>query len=143
MLIIHDPSAPQSRYSHYLAELLRIEGLVSSQACNLADLNESTLAAHDIVILPRTTLDRHQITLFYDYVTAGGTLLALLPDNNLVKALGFTPCYQLIPHGQLTVDDSTLVAEPIDVIGPTAIWRVPDDATTLAHINQQPAQQHY
>ena len=139
MLIIHDPSAPQSRYSHYLAELLRLEGLVSYQATNLSKLNESTLAGHDIVILPRTTLDRHQITLLCDYVTAGGTLLALLPDNNLVKALGFTPCYQLIPHGQLTVDDTTIVAEPIDVIGPTAIWHGPDDTTVLAHINQQPA----
>ena len=74
MLIIHDPSAPQSRYSHYLAELLRLEGLVSYQATNLSKLNESTLAGHDIVILPRTTLDRHQITLLCDYVTAGGTL---------------------------------------------------------------------
>ena len=139
MLIIHDPSAPQSRYSHYLAELLRLEGLVSYQATNLSKLNESTLAGHDIVILPRTTLDRHQITLLCDYVTAGGTLLALLPENNLVKALGVTPCYQLIPHGQLTVDDTTIVAEPIDVIGPTAIWHGPDDTTVLAHINQQPA----
>ena len=60
MFIIHDPSAPQCRYSHYLAELLRLEGLVSSQDCNLADLNESTLVGHNIVILPRTTLDRNQ-----------------------------------------------------------------------------------
>lgn len=139
MLIIHDPSAPQSRYSHYLAELLRLEGLVSGQACNLADLNESTLTGHDIVILPRTTLDRHQIALLCDYVTLGGKLLALLPDNNLIKALGITPCYQLIPHGRLTVGASLIVTEPIDVIGPTAIWHVPDDATVLAHINQQPA----
>jgi hypothetical protein len=139
MLIIHDPTAPQSRYSHYLAELLRLEGLVSGQACNLADLNESTLTGHDIVILPRTTLDRHQIALLCDYVTLGGKLLALLPDNNLIKALGITPCYQLTPHGQLTVGASLIVTEPIDVIGPTAIWHVPDDATVLAHINQQPA----
>lgn len=139
MLIIHDPSAPQSRYSHYLAELLRLEGLVCSQACNLADLNESTLVGHDIVILPRTTLDRHQIALLCDYVTLGGKLLALLPDNNLIKALGITPCYQLTPQGQLTACASTIVVEPIDVIGPTAIWRVPDDTTVLAHINQHPA----
>ena len=139
MLIIHDPHAPQSRYSPYLAELLRLEGLVSYQATNLSELNATTLAGHDIVILPRTTLDRHQIALLCDYVTTGGTLLALLPDNNLVKALGFTPCYQLIPHGQLTMCDATIVTEPIDVIGPTAIWQVPADATMLAHINQQPA----
>lgn len=139
MLIIHDPHAPQSRYSHYLAELLRLEGLMSSQACNLGDLSATTLMGHDMVVLPRTTLDRHQIALLCDYVTAGGTLLALLPDNNLLKALGFTPCYQLIPHGQLTVADSHIVTEPIDVIGPTAIWQVPDDTTIIAHINQHPA----
>ncbi|NBU64448.1 MAG: hypothetical protein EBS29_08120, partial [Chloroflexia bacterium] len=139
MLIIHDPHAPQSRYSHYLAELLRLEGVMSYQAGNLADLSAATLAGHDMVILPRTTLDRQQITLLCDYVTAGGTLLALLPDNNLVKALGLTPCYQLVPHGQLTVADSLIVTEPIDVIGPTAIWQVPSDATILAHINHHPA----
>ncbi len=139
MLIIHDPSAPQSRYSHYLAELLRLEGLVSSQSIDLSDLNAATLKGHDIVILPRMTLDRHQIILLCNYVTAGGTLLAFLPDNNLVKACGLTPHFQLIPHGLLTVGDTTIVTEPIDVIGPTAIWHVPDDATILAHINQQPA----
>jgi len=139
MLIIHDPHAPQSRYSHYLAELLHLEGLMSSHAFDLADLSTTTLAGHDIVILPRTTLDRYQIALLCDYVTTGGTLLALLPDNNLVKALGLTPRYQLIPHGQLTMCDTTIVAEPIDVIGPTAIWQVPADTTILAHINQHPA----
>jgi hypothetical protein len=139
MLIIHDPHAPQSRYSHYLAELLRLEGIMSSQSANLSDLSATTLIGHDMVVLPRTTLDRHQIALLCAYVTTGGTLLALLPDNNLVTALGITPCYQLIPHGQLTVGDTTIVAEPIDVIGPTAIWQVPDDATIVANINQHPA----
>jgi hypothetical protein len=69
---------------------------------NLGDLSATTLMGHDIVILPRTTLDRHQIALLCGYVAAGGTLLALLPDNNLVNTLGLT-CYQIIPHGQLIV----------------------------------------
>ncbi|RLT40592.1 MAG: hypothetical protein DWI57_08220 [Chloroflexi bacterium] len=142
MLLLHIPSDPRSRYSRYLGEILRLEGFADWAEADIAALDAPLLAAHDLVILPRTALSQAQMDLLLDFVRQGGRLLALLPDSHLAAQLGLRPLYRGLDGGYLRIETAHptvagLAAQPVQIIGPSVNWAIDPNAAveTLAHIH--------
>jgi hypothetical protein len=142
MLLIHAAADPRSRYSHYLAEILRLEGFADFGEVDLSALDEALLGEHELLILPRVALSLSQMNLLVDYVQQGGHLLALLPDSHLVARLGLRPRYRGIDDGYLHVDPSQalhgIAHAPIQNIVPSVSWSVEDSssAAVLAWVHE-------
>lgn len=143
MRILHDPSDRRSRYSHYLAELLRSEGFIHFTEADLSTLTESDLSDEDLLILPRVALSAAQMDYLHDYIHSGGRLLALLPDAEFVARLGLQPQHRAIDGGYLQINSGSsqmagLCTETVQVIVPAVNWQVTDEksATVFAHIQR-------
>jgi len=143
MLIIHDPNQQQSRYSAYLGELLQSEGLAALQHITLADLDEATAQAADLIVLPRMALSTHHVDIISLAVAQGTHLLCLMPAPTLATRLGITLLHRVIPHGRIHVETTLLphldAAISLDVLTPALCWHLPQDCNVLATIETQPA----
>jgi hypothetical protein len=141
MLLIHAPIDHHSRYSQYLAEILRLEGFVEFDELDLAAIDTNQLARHDLILLPRVTLTRAQAELVEQYVTGGGKLIAFLPDAYLARRFGVTSTWRGLDNGWLHPDATApaltgLCAEPVQIVTTAAGWALADPAqgTQLAHL---------
>jgi hypothetical protein len=141
MLLIHAPHDYHSRYSHYLAEILRLEGFADFDEADIATLDAVGLARHGLVILPRLTLTRTQAELMQQYVTSGGRLLSMMPDAQFVPHFGLAPTWCGIDGGWLHLDPSQpavqgFCAEPAQIVVPAVGWALSEqaNATILAHM---------
>ncbi|MEO8225096.1 MAG: N,N-dimethylformamidase beta subunit family domain-containing protein, partial [Gammaproteobacteria bacterium] len=76
-------SSANNPFTKYYAEILRAEGLNAFLSSDLSTVTPSVLAAHDIVILGEMPLSAPQVSMFTDWVTAGGQLIAMRPDKKL------------------------------------------------------------
>lgn len=143
MLIIHDPSQQQARYSAYLGELLQSEGLATQQHVTLADLDMATAQAADLIVLPRMALAATHVDIIAAAVAQGTHLLCLMPAPTLATRLGITLTHRVIPHGRVSVDSALLphldAPVSLDVLTPALCWQVPAASTILASIDTQPA----
>ncbi len=141
MLLIHNKNDPHSLYSHYLAEILRLEGFADFTELNLAEIQAATLAQQDLVILPRLSATQAEAELLYNYVAQGGHLLAFLPDARFARRFGLTSNWQGIDRGWLHINAENpalqgLCSEPVQIIVPAVSWSLAADAavTALAQI---------
>src|SRR6185436_5555865 len=85
ILVVTNPSNP---FSTYYPEILRTEGLNEFATMNLSSVTAGTLSSYDSVILGETPLSAAQVTMFTNWVTAGGNLIAMRPDKQLAGTLG-------------------------------------------------------
>lgn len=141
MLLFHDSCDHRSRYSHYLAEILRCEGLIDFTEADIATLSVRDLAHEDLLILPRVALSEMQMDKLLAFLQSGGRLVAMLPDAHFVTRLGLHPQHRAIDGGYLCTDGSqSLVAglctEAVQIIVPAVTWQIRDVTTTtvLAHL---------
>jgi hypothetical protein len=148
MLILHNPADPASRYSHFLAAILRGEGYADLQENDLAGITATSttgdLARHDLVLLPRCALTWEEIDLLTQYVAAGGVLIAFQPDYQLVRRFGLEPTFGGAVSARMTINTrlpilAALCDEAVDIVVPTVHWRIPDgvNATPLATLTQE------
>lgn len=147
MLLIHDGRQHQSRYSHYLATLLRSEGLVALTEVELADLSPATLHGVDCIILPRMALTPAHVTIIMTAVAAGSSLLCMMPAPHLAETLGFRMHHRIVPHGSIAVAPQLLphLAETItlDLHTPALCWDMPTHARCWGWVDAQPALVHF
>jgi hypothetical protein len=106
VLIVSNSTNPFSRYA---VEILRAEGITSfatkdiSQLSTAADLN-----GYDAVVLGEMTLNAAQATLFTNWVTAGGTLIAFRPGGTALSSLmGITKLSGTLSDKYLLVNTAT------------------------------------
>ncbi len=123
-------------FSHYLAEILRAEGLNLFSVMDVSEVDAPTLAPHDVVVLGETPLDDAQVAMLTEWTHAGGTLIAMRPDRRLAPLLGLTPADGTSSEGYLRVDTSTgpgvgIVDETMQFHGVADHWSVAA-ATPLA-----------
>ncbi|NJN82739.1 MAG: hypothetical protein HC802_10990 [Caldilineaceae bacterium] len=142
MLLIHNSADPHARYSHYLAEILRLEGFMDADEADYEKVNATTLSAHDLVILPRLTPTMGQAEALLDYLVQGGSLIAFLPAPNLARRLGLQVLYRGIEAGYLHLDSAEplnrgFIHDPLQIIVPAVAWAAPadNDARVLATIS--------
>src|SRR5260370_1884780 len=106
-------TSPSSTYAKYYAGILRTEGLNAFAVADIGTVTATTLSAYDVVILAPATLTAAQATMFTSWVTAGGNLIAMRPDSQLLTLLGLTSAGSALSNGYLVVDTSTATGNGI------------------------------
>jgi VCBS repeat-containing protein len=131
-------------FGRYYAEILRAEGLNAFTVTDISNVTAGMLANYDVVILAEMSLTSAQATLFGDWVTAGGNLIAMRPDAQLASLLGITPAGGTLSDAYLLVDTANApgagivnqtiqfhgAADRYTLNGATAIATLYSDATT-------------
>jgi len=115
ILVVQD-STSTDPYQNYIPELLTTEGLNGFQTAQLGDLTLTFLtpANYDVVILPHLTLTSAEVTLFQNYVNAGGTLVGFRPDLQLASVFGVSSLGTTLPEAWLKID-TTMPYAPAQV----------------------------
>jgi hypothetical protein len=140
MLLVHEQADPTSRFSHYLRELLAIEGFAMIDEITRDTLGQRLVPGARGVVLPRMQLPLDLADEMAGWVHGGGRLVALHPDNALLKRLGFVPGYVHVTDGVLSFPETDLFAglplDPVQAIVPVSVFSAgPDiDATVLATV---------
>jgi hypothetical protein len=123
-------------FSTYYAEILRGEGANAFAVLDLSQVTASTLGAYDVVILGEAPLTLAQVTMFSDWVTGGGNLIAMRPDKQLAGLLGLLDAAATLSNGYLLVNTASTAGTGI--VGQTMQFHGASDryslngATTLA-----------
>jgi hypothetical protein len=104
VLIVTSSANP---FTTYLAEILRTEGLNAFTTADLTTVNAGTLTSYDVVILGEMPLTTGQATMFSDWVTQGGNLIAMRPDKKLAPMLGLTDVGTTLAEAYLLVNTAT------------------------------------
>jgi hypothetical protein len=89
-------------FASYLPEILRGEGLNEFDVADIGSVGPQTLAAHDVVVLGRTSLSDAQVAMFSAWVQGGGNLVAMRPDKKLAGLLGLADAGGTRDEGNLT-----------------------------------------
>jgi hypothetical protein len=111
-------TSPSSTFGKYYAEILRTEGLNAFAVADIGTVTAATLSAYDVAILAPATLTAAQVTMFTNWVNAGGNLIAMRPDSQLLTLLGLTSAGSPLFNAYLVVDTSTspgngIVSQPM------------------------------
>src|SRR5690606_38572270 len=83
-------SAATNPFSRYTVEILRAEGLNEFLAVDISQVNATMLANYDVVVLGEMPLSSANVTMFTNWVNAGGKLIAFKPDSQLNGLMGLT-----------------------------------------------------
>jgi Domain of unknown function (DUF4082)/Bacterial Ig-like domain/Glycosyl hydrolases family 16 len=114
-------------FSLYYAEILRTEGFNAFAVSDISSMSATTLAAYDVVILGQMPLTATQVTMFSNWVNAGGQLIAMRPDKQLAGLLGLTDASSTLANAYLLVNTATgpgvgIVAETIQFHGTADLY---------------------
>jgi hypothetical protein len=122
----------RNKFSSYTNEILRAEGYNEFSTVDLAFLttNSGLLGQYDIVILGQTSLSAAQVTMFTNWVNAGGDLIALRPDRKLAGLLGLATATPTLANAYLRVN--TAVAPGSGITDQTIQFHGSADRYTLA-----------
>jgi hypothetical protein len=122
VLLVHRTGDSTAAYSHYLRELLAIEGFADIDEIEVDGLPEALASKPNLVVLPRIELAGKISDLIRSYVEQGGNLLVLHPDQILLPKLSLKPTFGVVRDGILTFDQdgvfSGLPSDPVQVIVP-------------------------
>lgn len=137
MLLVHNAADSSSRFSHYLRELLLLEGFMGIDEIDAADLPARlSQSPGEAILLSRMSLPASTTDAIVAHLHRGGRLIAVHPDHFLLKRLGGTPAFAAIRKGFMSFADSALLAglplDPVQVVVPTVRWSAPAEITTLA-----------
>lgn len=100
-------SAATNPFSRYTVEILRAEGLNEFLAVDISQVNASMLAGYDVVVLGEMPLSASNVTLFTNYVNAGGKLIAFRPDAQLNSLMGLTSTGNTLSDQYLQVNTAS------------------------------------
>jgi hypothetical protein len=94
-------------FSRYLAEILTAEGLNAFSVQEISSVTESVLSGYDVVVLGEIALSPSQVSMFTNWVTAGGNLIAMRPDKKLAGLLGLSDAGTTLSEGYLLVNTAS------------------------------------
>ena len=100
-------------FTKYYAEILRAEGINAFDTVDISSLSAAALTGHDVVLLADVAMTAAQVTTLTDYVTAGGSLIAMRPDPQLGALLGITPAAGTLSDRYLAVEPAQEAAAGI------------------------------
>ena len=123
-------SSSGNAFSRYYAEILRTEGLNAFLVADISTVTASMLAGYDVVILGDMALSVAQATMFSDWVTSGGNLIAMRPDKKLASLMGLTDAGTTLPEGYLLVN--TAAAPGAGIVSQTIQFHGTADRYTLS-----------
>lgn len=100
-------SSAVNPFSRYPVEILRAEGLNEFYAMDVSQVSAATLDEYDVIILGEFPVTDQLVSDLTAWVTAGGTLIALRPDERLSSLLGILPTGSTLSDAYLLVNTST------------------------------------
>jgi hypothetical protein len=112
ILLIVDP-ASSNPFGNYIGEILRAEGINSFQTEAPTNVTGSYLASFPVVILAQASLSASQATLYTNYASQGGTLIAMRPDAQLAPVFGLTRAAGTTSEGYVLANSTNPVASGI------------------------------
>ncbi|HWM62689.1 MAG TPA: Ig-like domain-containing protein, partial [Solirubrobacterales bacterium] len=101
ILVISNTANP---FSRYYGEILRAEGLNEFTITDIANVTPALLGNHDVAILAEGALSAAQATTLGNWVQAGGNLISMRPDSDLVALLGLTSAGSTLGNAYLQVN---------------------------------------
>ncbi|WP_324672205.1 N,N-dimethylformamidase beta subunit family domain-containing protein [Hymenobacter sp. GOD-10R] len=104
ILVISSTANPFSRFP---VEILRAEGFNEFAARDIAQVDNTLLNAYDVVVLGDISVSPAQVTMLTNWVTAGGTLIALRPNAQLAPLLGLNPANGTLSDKYLLVNTAS------------------------------------
>ena len=133
ILVISSSSNP---FGRYYAEILRAEGLNEFTATDISLVTSATLAQYDVAILGEMPLTPGQVTMLTDWVSSGGSLIAMRPDKQLAGLLGLSDQSATLANAYLKVNTAAapgagIVSDTMQFHG-TADRYVTAGASTIA-----------
>jgi hypothetical protein len=117
-------------FSLYYAEIMRTEGFNAFTVSDIASVSATSLAAYDVVILGQMSLTATQVTMFSNWVNAGGQLIAMRPDKQLAGLLGLTDASSTLANAYLLVNTAT--GPGMGIVGQTIQFHGTADLYTLS-----------
>jgi len=123
-------SSSTNPFTRYYAEILRAEGLNAFLAADITTVTPTVLSSYDVVILGEMPLTAAQVTMFSDWVNAGGNLIAMRPDKQLATLLGLTDAGTTLPEAYLLVN--TGAAPGAGIVGQTMQFHGTADRYTIS-----------
>ncbi len=106
-------TSANANFGNYYAEILRNEGFNAFTVADVASISAATLAAHDVVILAKTSLTDAQVNRLTNWVRAGGNLIAMAPVPKLAPLLGLSGGGNTLSEGYLLVNTGHAVGNGI------------------------------
>jgi hypothetical protein len=100
-------SSPTNPFSRYYVEILRAQGLNEFAVKDLSVVTSADLVNYDVVILGEMALTAANVTVFTNWVNAGGTLISMRPDAQLLPLLGLTAVAGTLGDKYLQVNTAT------------------------------------
>jgi hypothetical protein len=127
-----------NQFSTYYSEILLAEGLNHFETVALPSVTSTVLANHDIAILGEMPLTASQVSMFTQWVTSGGKLIAMKPDKQLAGLLGLTSTSSTMSDEYILVNTSSspgagIVNQTVQYHGPADLYTV-NGATKIATI---------
>lgn len=110
ILVISSVTNP---YSRYPVEILRAEGLNGFAAKDINEVTATDLANYDVVIVGHFPLTEAHVTMFTDWITAGGTLIAFKPDAKLAPLMGIVAAGGTLLNQYLLVNSASIAGAGI------------------------------
>jgi len=123
-----------NKFTQYYQEILRAEGFNNFNAIDLAQITNEALAPYDVVILGEMQLTSNQVTMFSNWVAAGGNLIAMRPDKQLAALLGLNDAASVRSDAYLLVN--TAQAPGAGIVNQTIQYHSSADLYTLAGATQ-------
>ena len=135
ILVIASATNP---FTRYYGEILRNEGLNAYRIVDVSMVTPAMLTGYDVAILGEMALTAAQVTTMTDWVSAGGNLIAMRPDKQLVGLLGLSAAQGTMRDAYLRIDTASapgagIVGDPIQFHG-TADLYTAAGATTVANL---------
>jgi hypothetical protein len=122
---------PVNHFTDYLKELLTAEGLTTFATTDAGNIGGSvSLADYKVLVLGEVTLTPAQVTLVTNWVSAGGSLIAMRPAANLDALLGLNPAQGTQDGGYILID--TTQAPGAGITAETMQYHGPADRHTVA-----------
>jgi hypothetical protein len=113
ILLIVNQDSP-NLFGVYLGEILRAEGMNCFHTADLSRVQSGVLEKYDIVILAETPLDASQAEMFEAFVSRGGSLVGMRPDDRLGSVFGVKRSGNILSNGYIKTESDHPVSVGIN-----------------------------
>ena len=127
ILVIASATNP---YSRYYDEIMRAEGLNEFSLQDIAAVTPAMLSSYRVAILGEMQLTSNQVSTLTNWVSGGGSLIAMRPDKQLANVLGLTSTAGTLSDAYLQINTSS--GPGVGIVGSTIQYHSTADLYTLS-----------
>ena len=123
-------SSAVNPYTRYYDEILKAEGLNEFALQDIAAITPALLSSYKVAILGDMQLTSSQVSILTNWVSGGGSLIAVHPDKQLASMLGLTATAGTLSDAYLQIN--TTSGPGVGIVGQTIQYHSSADLYTLS-----------